>query len=165
MSEADRAPGRVPDRARDRFPDPAPDRFPAGYRLLDGPPPLADYLALRERSGLSPRRPDQAAAALDGGWAAVTVVHMETSAFVGMGRVIGDGGWYFHVIDMAVLPEHQRRGLGDAILAALLARIRAQAPPGAYVSLLADPPGRKLYQRHGFTETAPGSVGMAQLLG
>jgi len=157
MTEADYAPDRVPDRP--------PDRFPAGYRLLDDPPPLADYLALRERSGLSPRRPDQAAAALDGGWAAVTVVHRETSAFVGMGRVIGDGGWYFHVIDMAVLPEHQRRGLGDAILAALLARIRAQAPPGAYVSLLADPPGRKLYQRHGFTETAPGSVGMAQLLG
>lgn len=141
------------------------ERVPAGYRLLDGPPPLADYLALRERSGLSPRRPDQAAAALEGGWAALTVIHMETSAIVGMGRVIGDGGWYFHVIDMAVLPEHQRRGLGDAILGALLARIRAQAPPGAYVSLLADPPGRKLYQRHGFTETAPGSVGMAQLLG
>jgi hypothetical protein len=28
-----------------------------------------------------------------------------------MGRVIGDGGWYFHVVDMAVLPEHQRRDL------------------------------------------------------
>jgi len=33
-----------------------------------------------------------------------------------MGRVIGDGGWYFHIVDMAVLPEHQRRGLGDAVL-------------------------------------------------
>ena len=130
--------------------------------------PNADLVVAIERAGylgVLDLGPDQAAAALNGGWAAVTVVHLETSAAVGMGRVIGDGGWYFHVIDMAVLPGHQRRGLGDAILGALLDRIRAQAPPGAYVSLLADPPGRRLYQRHGFTETAPGSVGMAQLLG
>ena len=83
---------------------------------------------------------------------------------VGMGRVIGDGGWYLHVVDIAVLPEHQRRGLGDAILTALLDRIRAAAPGGAFVNLLADPPGRHLYERHGFTPTAPGSVGMGVTL-
>jgi len=32
------------------------------------------------------------------------------------------------------------------------------------VNLLADEPGRKLYTRHGFVETAPGSIGMAQTL-
>jgi ribosomal protein S18 acetylase RimI-like enzyme len=81
-----------------------------------------------------------------------------------MGRIIGDGGWYFHVVDMAVLPAHQRRGLGDRILTALLDHIRQRAPAGAYVNLLADEPGRKLYARHGFVETAPGSIGMAQTL-
>jgi GNAT superfamily N-acetyltransferase len=78
-----------------------------------------------------------------------------------MGRLLGDGGWYFHVVDMAVLPEHQRRGLGDAVLEALLNRVRSAAPPGASVNLFADPPGRRLYAKHGFTETAPDSVGMA----
>ena len=87
----------------------------------------------------------------------------EAGVVVGMGRLLGDGGWYFHVVDMAVLPEHQRRGIGDAILAALLARVRALAPPEAYVNLLADPPGRRLYQRHGFVETAPHAIGMALL--
>jgi ribosomal protein S18 acetylase RimI-like enzyme len=82
-----------------------------------------------------------------------------------MGRVIGDGGCFFQVIDMAVFPEHQRRGLGDAVLAHLLDQIRAQAPVGAYVSLLADPPGRRLYAKHGFRETAPSSIGMALRLG
>jgi len=34
-----------------------------------------------------------------------------------MGCVIGDGGWWcFHINDMAVLAEHQRRMLGDALL-------------------------------------------------
>jgi GNAT superfamily N-acetyltransferase len=78
-----------------------------------------------------------------------------------MGRVIGDGGWCFHVVDMAVLPDHQRRGLGDAVLSWLLDRIRRAAPPGAYVTLMADPPGRRLYARHGFVETAPHSLGMS----
>jgi len=134
---------------------------PAGYRLLDGPPQVADYVTLRERSGLSPRRLDQARAALAGSWAAVHVVHEQSATTVGMGRVLGDGGWYFHIVDMAVLPEHQRRGLGDAVLTTLLETIRRQAPAGVYVNLLADPPGRRLYERHGFRPTAPSSVGMA----
>jgi GNAT superfamily N-acetyltransferase len=124
---------------------------------------MADYLRLREASGLSPKTEAQAAAAIAGAWAAAHVVDAD-GAVVGMGRVLGDGGWYFHVIDMAVVPEHQRRGIGDAILTALLDRIRADAPPGAYVNLLADPPGRRLYARHGFVETAPGSIGMARTL-
>lgn len=93
--------------------------------------------------------------------AAPTVEDQLTGHAVAMGRVIGDGGWYFHVLDMAVLPEHQRQGLGDAVLTALLQRVRAHAPAGAYVNLLADPPGRRLYARHGFTDTAPHSIGMA----
>jgi GNAT superfamily N-acetyltransferase len=77
-----------------------------------------------------------------------------------MGRVIGDGGWYFHIVDMAVLPEHQGRGLGSIVLSRLVDTITAEAPSDAYVTLLADPPGRRLYARHGFVETAPHSVGM-----
>lgn len=135
-----------------------------GYALVMAPPPVADYLRLRADAGLSPKTAEQAAAALPGSWAACHVVS-EDGEVVGMGRLLGDGGWYFHVVDMAVLPAHQRRGIGDAILGALLHRVRGGAPPGAYVNLLADPPGRRLYERHGFTETAPGSVGMARRLG
>jgi ribosomal protein S18 acetylase RimI-like enzyme len=94
----------------------------------------------------------------------VHVLQEADATTVGMGRLLGDGGWYFHVVDMAVLPEHQRRGLGDAILTALLERIRREAPAGAYVNLIADLPGRRLYARHRFTPTAPDSIGMARML-
>lgn len=81
-----------------------------------------------------------------------------------MGRIIGDGGWYFHIADMAVLPEHQRKGLGDVVLKELLAYIRKHAPTGEgehpYVTLLADVPGRKLYAKNGFVESAPAQMGM-----
>ncbi|GAB1312424.1 Acetyltransferase (GNAT) domain-containing protein [Madurella fahalii] len=79
---------------------------------------------------------------------------------VAMGRVIGDGGWYFHIADMAVVPAHQRKGLGEAVLKHLVAHIRANAPPRPYITLLADEPGRRLYARNGFVETMPGSLGM-----
>lgn len=140
---------------------PVTPSLPEGYLLIGAAPTVDDYLALRERSGLTPKSAEQAAAGLPGSWTACHVVHEPTGQTVGMGRVLGDGGWYFHIVDMAVLPEHQRLGLGDAILTALLDRIRAQAPPGAYINQLADPPGRRLYARHGFVETAPRSIGMA----
>lgn len=131
------------------------------YDLLMDPPPLADYVRLRRDTGLSPTTEEQARLALRGGWVAGHVTERSTDEVVGMGRVIGDGGWYFHLIDMAVLPAHQRRGIGDAILTALLDQVRQRAPAGAYVNLLADPPGRHLYERHGFQPTAPRSVGMS----
>jgi ribosomal protein S18 acetylase RimI-like enzyme len=131
-----------------------------GYELSPGAPSVAEYLRLRKEAGLSVKSHDQAVAAIDRAWWAVHVRDEKHRSAVGMGRVIGDGGWYFHIIDMAVLPEHQRRGIGDAILTALLRHVADNAPGGAFVSLLADPPGRRLYERHGFVPTAPDSVGM-----
>src|SRR4051812_31176494 len=133
--------------------------------MVEGTPVLAAYQRLRAESGLSPRTDAQALPALAGSWWGCHVVHDASGEVVAMGRVIGDGGWYFHIADMATLPAHQRRGLGNLVMTALLDRIREQAPARAYVSLFADPPGRKLYARHGFTEDREASIGMARWLG
>jgi ribosomal protein S18 acetylase RimI-like enzyme len=134
--------------------------LPPGYTLKCGHPPVDVYLNLRRATSLSPKTPAQAAAAHQGSWYAVYVRHEPTETIVGMGRVIGDGGWYFHIADMAVLPDHQRNGLGDAILRALLKEIEDKAPPGPYVNLVADEAGKKLYAKYGFVETTPRSVAM-----
>ena len=134
----------------------------SAYRLVLEPPSVDDYLRLRQESGLSARTRQEAENGINGAWASAIVIHVESGDTVGMGRVLSDGGWYFHVIDMAVLPDHQRKGIGDAILAALLDRIEAHSP-NAYVNLLADPPGRRLYARHGFVESAPASIGMKRV--
>lgn len=136
--------------------------LPSGYRLVEGPPAVDAYVRLRERAGMSSNSRTQAETALPGSWAACHIVDEATGEAVGMGRVIGDGGAYFQVVDMAVAPEHQRRGLGQAMLSFLIERIRVQAPPRAYVSLLADLPGRRLYERNGFVDVAPLSSGMAR---
>jgi predicted N-acetyltransferase YhbS len=78
-----------------------------------------------------------------------------------MGRVIGDGGTFFQVVDIAVAPEHQGRGLGKAIMAEIAGFIAREVPESGYVSLLADGNACRLYQQFGFSLTAPASVGMA----
>jgi ribosomal protein S18 acetylase RimI-like enzyme len=132
-----------------------------GLRLVTGPPGLDAYLRLRAESGLTPKTREQGAAAIGGAWSAFHVVDEESGATVGMGRSLGDGGWYFHIVDMAVLPTHQRRGIGAVVLQALLDDITARAPQDPYVTLMADEPGRPLYRRFGFEETGPRTVGMA----
>lgn len=132
------------------------------YRLVPEPPSVEDFVRLRREAGLTPKSPEQSAAALPGTWrAAHVVLGGET---VAMGRIVGDGACYFHVVDMAVLPAHQRRGLGDRILAHLLERVREEAPAGAYVTLMADPPGVGLYRRHGFSDVAGRMTGMDLLV-
>ena len=79
---------------------------------------------------------------------------------VGMGRVIGDGGCFFQVVDIAVLPEHQGKGLGKRIMETLVNRLHEHAPSSAYVSLIADGDAHHLYSKFGFAPTAPESVGM-----
>lgn len=132
------------------------------YELLDGPPPLADYLRLRAESGLTPKRPDQARPALANSWAWCHVVESATGAVVGMGRVIGDGGWYFHLADMATDPQHQRRGIGRAVIDRLLGLIELRAPQDPYVTLMADRPGVRLYESVGFVPSAPATIGMVR---
>lgn len=138
---------------------------PEGYALHAGVPDLKDYLRLRRDSGLTPRTLEQAVLALPGSWAACQIRETDTGVTVGMGRLIGDGGWYFHVVDMAVLPAHQRGGIGNWVLTWLLDQVRRRAPADAFVSLMADPPGRRLYARHGFSERRDLSIGMAMWLG
>jgi GNAT superfamily N-acetyltransferase len=65
------------------------------------------------------------------------------------------------VLQAPAAEDYQRRGLGGAIVSTLIERIEQAAPPGPFVSLFADPPGRRLYEQQGFVETAPGSGGMA----
>ncbi|KAJ9131721.1 hypothetical protein NKR23_g11574 [Pleurostoma richardsiae] len=142
-----------------------------GYCLHAGFPSVEEYRYIRLASGLSPKTEAQAKGAIGGSWYGCYVSYQPpdengTPRVVGMGRIIGDGGWYFHIADMGVLPQHQRKGLGDAILKNLLAHIKAQAPDGeAYVSLMADPPGRKLYARNGFVDSKElDEVGMVTIL-
>lgn len=125
------------------------------FDLILEPPVLDEYLALRKAAGLSQKTIEQGAGALSGSWFFAHLRERATGRAVAMGRVIGDGGWYFHIADMATLPDFQGRGLGRAVIDALVAEIRLRAPENPYITLIADPPGRRLYEQAGFAEINP----------
>lgn len=134
-----------------------------GYQLIPTTPGIDDYLRLRIAAGLSPKTRQQAEIGLPNNWCSVTVL-LDGSA-VSMGRVIGDGGTAFQIVDIALDPSHQGKGLGKQIMAALMARLKAEAPEGAYVSLIADGDARHLYAQFGFEPVMPASIGMAMPIG
>lgn len=139
----------------------SPSPFSTGEdQVVERLPTLDEYLSLRERAGLSPFRREAAEIGLRGSVHAVVVER--DGAAIGMGRLIGDGGCFFQVVDIAVDPAHQGRGLGKAIMAALTAFIERALPSSAYISLIADVPANRLYEQYGFTSTAPRSIGMAR---
>jgi len=129
------------------------------YQLIERRPTVAEYRDLRRLSGLSEKTVDAAERGLPGTLFAV-VIEAEGTA-IGMGRVVGDGGTAYQVVDIAVLPTHQGQGLGKRIVAALVDWLRANAPKSAYVSLIADGPARDLYAQYGFEPVMPESIGMA----
>lgn len=136
----------------------APRALPAGYRLRAEPPTGEEYVRMRRVTGLTPITAEQAAGPLVASWA-WTTIRDAGGHLAAMGRVLGDGGWYFHLADIATDPAHQRRGLGRAVIEDLIARIDAEAPPHPYITLLGDPPGQSLYRSLGFVDSTP-SLGM-----
>ena len=119
----------------------------------------AEYTLIRKISGLSPRPLDAAKAGLPRSCYGVHILWQGTP--VGMGRIVGDGALNFDIVDIAVDPDHQGRGLGRQIMEALIAWLDANAFKGAYVTLVADVPD--LYAKFGFESVRPESEGMARV--
>lgn len=132
------------------------------YSIKRQKPEIDDYMRLRLASGLTPFAREAAEIGLRGTIFSVVVSHDGTA--VGMGRLVGDGGCFFQVTDIAVDPAHQGRGLGKAIMASIMEYVESDLPTSAYVSLIADVPANKLYEQFGFKQTAPRSVGMSYLV-
>jgi ribosomal protein S18 acetylase RimI-like enzyme len=108
---------------------------------------------LRRVSGLTARSASAAERGLPNSVFAVYIGH-ETGT-VGMGRIIGDGALFLHIVDVAVDPEHQGRGLGKSIVAALMKHIASIVPAEVYVSLMANGEAYRLYEQFGFSSVMP----------
>ncbi len=136
---------------------------PAGVRLDERPPTVAEYQRLRGSTGWSSVTDDCYAAGADR--ALFSVCAVCEGEVVGCGRVVGDGGLYFYVQDVIVLPRHRHRGIGRAIMTAVIDYLRARARPGAFVGLMAAEGYAGFYERCGFRRRPNDAPGMYRVWG
>lgn len=67
---------------------------------------------------------------------------------VGLWKVLRDpAGW--RLVQVQIVPAHQRAGVGSMLVASLVAEGRAAGVP-VVLSVLKRNPARRLYERHGF---------------
>lgn len=78
---------------------------------------------------------------------------------VAMGRLVGDGKMFLQIVDMAVDPAHQRKGLGRCVLYELMSW-RDREAKDAFVSLISDSSAVKLYEDMGFSRFGFGQEGL-----
>jgi len=116
----------------------------------------AEYRMLLAAVGWRPvTEPDgDLAAALDSSWN--VTVRMPDGALVGLARVLDDGLLYASIWDILVVPERQRRGIGRALLQAVLEETAGRR----LLSLIATPAGEALYRAVGFAETDGRSIAL-----
>ncbi|MFX0172516.1 MAG: GNAT family N-acetyltransferase, partial [Candidatus Hodarchaeota archaeon] len=86
-------------------------------KLLEQSPSIEEYQKLRNAVGW-PSVSDQAVErSLKN--SLYTVCAYIGNKMVGIGRVIGDGGIYYYIQDVIVLPQFQRRGIGRKIMTSI----------------------------------------------
>lgn len=139
-----------------RSPQPPPHTF------LDRIPTIAEHHGLSNHVGWADSFRWEAMAASLAGSCCGTVVFDGIGQLVGMGRVVGDGAYFFYLQDIAVAPDHRGAGLGARIIDRLLDQIAARAGGDTFVGLFATDRAGPMYRRAGFT--SDGMTGMWQML-
>ena len=129
------------------------------FALTAEVPGVEEYRTLRVAAGLSAKSMVATERGLASSLFAVCIRNDDT--LIGMGRIIGDGGLNYEVMDIAVYPDFQRQGLGYRIIESLMEYLRSHAPESSFLCLIADHGAPALCKKFGFEPAAPVSAGMA----
>lgn len=116
-------------------------------QILEEAPTPQEYCDLRAACGLGSRTVEAAAIALPHSLFAVSIRN-QTGQLIAMGRLVGDGGSHVQVVDIAVEPKYQKRGLSRIVMDRIMTHVQTHVPECAYVNLFADVD--YLYQKYGF---------------
>jgi ribosomal protein S18 acetylase RimI-like enzyme len=135
--------------------------LPDGYRLERRPPTVRELRSLHASVGWQSLPDDDRAVGRGIAGSQSTAVVTLAGEAVACVRLVGDGGIYFYVQDLIVRPEHQGRGIGDALMAEVWRHMGDHASRSAFVGLMTAEGKAGFYERWGFTVRPPGRPGMA----
>lgn len=124
-------------------------------------PDTQTYLNLRIAAARPPKEYSVAAVALNHSIFSV-VVREDGSELVGMGRIVGDGGCYYQIVDVLIHPDYEDQPVKEVVVRELLGYLDQHAPSDAEVIVMADLLDIPLYQNQGFKLVYPDYYGMSR---
>ncbi len=114
-------------------------------------PSPQEYCEMRVKAGLSPKSLKAAEIGLPNSLYGVSI--RDDELLIAMGRVVGDGACNFEIVDVAVDPTYQGKGLGRKVMEYIDGYLSSAALEGSYVSMIADEP--VFYEKLGYRLVAP----------
>ena len=129
--------------------------------IVERAPSPDEYRRLRASVGWNELSADGIRAGLSG--SLYSVVLERDHVAVGCGRVVGDGGVYFYVQDVIVVPELQGLGWGARIMDAVMDYLGASVRPGSFIGLMAAKDVEGFYLRYGFERRPDDRPGMFRI--
>ncbi len=121
------------------------------FSLKTGELDPADFVRLIESAGWGSPNIEQAAVALRN---SVEVFSIQADGrTVGMGRLLGDGGLWYFIKDVIILPEYQGFGAGTMLMKAIIADIGRRHPGGwsGPLELMSARGKENFYRKFGFS--------------
>ena len=125
-------------------------------------PSVKEYNFIRSAAGLSKKDVRTAKKGLKN--SLFSVCAYVGDELVGIGRVVGDGGVYFQIVDLAVLPGHQGKSIGSSIMTELMKYVSKNARSGSFISLFSNKNLAEYYKKFGFELRSSDSPGMSQMI-
>lgn len=151
-SDPDRSHGSTPQSEKRR-----------SYTVIDRVPTPAEHRTLANAVGWQDGfRWEAMPASMAASCCGVVVADLDGSV-VAMGRVVGDGAFFFYLQDIAVHPDHQGQGLGRRVTRRLLENVHDLAGGDAFVGLFATEKATRLYRGEGFDDVSD-MTGMWRIL-
>lgn len=131
------------------------------FEIREGLPSVAVYQAIRAETGWDAFSDQVVWQALAGSqFGSVAIADREA---IGFARVTGDGATVFYIEDLIVTKAHRGKGVGAAILQAVIRKIERLAPTGAMIALLAADGTDAFYKANGFTRRPGPGYGPAMM--
>ena len=111
---------------------------------------VEDCNRLRDSAGWPQVHPDQLETGLKN--SAFIVAAKDGENTVGMARLVSDGGHVVFIVDVLVLPEYQRKGIGKTMMGKIMEYVHGKLKNGYFiqVDLMAAKSKEKFYEEFGF---------------
>ena len=128
------------------------------YILVERLETLEEYLRLREAVGWICQDIKATEIGLINSLFSVCMIYRDE--VIGHGRVVGDGGIYFDIKDVIVLPKFQGKGIGKQIMNAIMNYLEKNAHSNAFIGLMAAKGVTGFYEKFDFEKRPNDSPGM-----